>query len=135
MLSSDGDALMPGTAGRNTKASAERAPPQRHLDSLRRLASAAADAGVHDACSASAQRRRRARRRAEGRACGTWRAARPAPRGRSRCPARGSRRGRPYTRTWLAQQALNLLRARATPRSVSSGQVCVTSFGTEQDAP
>ena len=41
--------------------------------------------------------------------------ARPAPRGRGRRPARGSLRGRPCTRTWLAQQALNLLRARATP--------------------
>ena len=47
------------------------------------------------------------------------------------CRWRGCLRGRRgagliCTRTWLAQQALNLLRAVATPRSVGRTAVCVT---------
>ena len=136
MLSSEGEALMPGTAARNTSGVSvsrhQGAGGATHAPRRRELA--------HAVLAHHAQRGwREVARESQGASVCARRTC-TAARAGAVCAVRSDRHshGRVGTRTWLAQQALNLLRAVATPRSVARSAVCVT-VGTAQarldDAP
>ena len=118
MLSSDGEALMPGTAARNTsgRQRVEASRRSRGPQPRRRW-------GAHAALAPHAQRRRReAARVSQGPSAARGARAQLPPAGLGAVRGAGGRRGWLRTRTWLAQQALNLLRAVARPRSVAGLQ-------------